>query len=212
MEAEALQTSHRVSSNILLQKTLTSCKPFSTIAVEPGMYFCRFPGGLKERSARLQFDKDPTEILRKAVYGMLPKNKLRDVCPAASKAPSLLMFVFAHALQGASTSCLILYFTVITNDAEWDMIFCVMLQARARKLRIFPDEGHPFEKHPQLVAWEMPPRKLRANKEFYDLPEEYEPMNPEAYRKRFWHMMNAAQQQRVLQYQANQQAGSEAQQ
>ncbi|KAA6424611.1 MAG: mitochondrial ribosomal L13 [Trebouxia sp. A1-2] len=121
-----------------------------------------FPGGLKERSARLQFEKDPTEILRKAVYGMLPKNKLRD--------------------------------------------------ARARKLRIFPDEGHPFEKHPQLVAWEMPPRKLRANKEFYDLPEEYEPMNPEAYRKRFWHMMNAAQQQRVLQYEHNQQAGSDTQQ
>ena len=40
---------------------------------------CRFPGGLKERSAQQQFEKDPTEILRKAVYGMLPKNKLRDV-------------------------------------------------------------------------------------------------------------------------------------
>jgi len=24
------------------------------------------------------FDKDPGELLRKAVYGMLPKNKLRD--------------------------------------------------------------------------------------------------------------------------------------
>ena len=40
---------------------------------------CRYPGGLKERSAELQFEKDSTEILRKAVYGMLPKNKLRDV-------------------------------------------------------------------------------------------------------------------------------------
>ncbi|DBA67333.1 TPA: 54S ribosomal protein L13 [Trebouxia sp. C0005] len=59
-----------------------------------------FPGGLKERSARLQFEKDPTEILRKAVYGMLPKNKLRDVCPAASKAVSLLTFLSAPALQG----------------------------------------------------------------------------------------------------------------
>ena len=66
------------------------------------MYLCRFPGGLKERSARLQFEKDPTEILRKAVYGMLPKNKLRDVCPAASKAVSLLTFLSAPALQGAS--------------------------------------------------------------------------------------------------------------
>ena len=39
----------------------------------------RFPGGLKERSAERQLEKDPTEVLRKAVYGMLPKNKLRDV-------------------------------------------------------------------------------------------------------------------------------------
>ena len=107
---------------------------------------------------------------------------------------------------------LILYCTVIISDAKCNTILCAILQARARKLRIFPDEGHPFEKHPQLVAWEMPPRKLRANKEFYDLPEEYEPMNPEAYRKRFWHMMNAAQQQRVLQYERNQQADSEAEQ
>ncbi|KAL3154409.1 54S ribosomal protein L13 [Trebouxia sp. C0010 RCD-2024] len=109
-----------------------------------------FPGGLKERSAELQFQKDPTEILRKAVYGMLPKNKLRD--------------------------------------------------ARARKLRIFPNEGHPFEKHPQLVQWEMPLRKIRPSKDFYELPddEDYEPMNPDAYRKRFWHMMNAAQQQRIM--------------
>ena len=105
MEAEALQTSHRVSSNILLQKSLTSRGPFLFIAIEPETYLCRFPGGLKERSARLQFEKDPTEILRKAVYGMLPKNKLRDVCPAASKALNLLIFLSAHALQGAFTSC-----------------------------------------------------------------------------------------------------------
>lgn len=50
------------------------------------MHLCRFPGGLKERSARLQFEKDPTEILRKAVYGMLPKNNLRDVCPVGNMA------------------------------------------------------------------------------------------------------------------------------
>ena len=68
------------------------------------------------------------------------------------------------------------------------------MQARARKLRIFPDENHPFEKHPQLFQWEMPPRKLRPSKDFYELPdhEDYEPLNPVAYRKRFWHMMNAA--------------------
>lgn len=58
----------------------------------------------------------------------------------------------------------------------------------------------------------MPPRKLRANKEFYELPDDYEPMNPEAYRKRFWHMMNAAQQQRILELQDKQRPSEEAQQ
>lgn len=78
------------------------------------------------------------------------------------------------------------------------------MQARARKLRIFPDEGHPFEKHPQLIQWQMPPRKLKPNKDFWELPEDCEPLNPEAYRKRFWHMMNSAQQQRVLDMEARQ--------
>lgn len=29
----------------------------------------------------------------------------------------------------------------------------------ARKLRIFADEEHPFAQHPQLVPWEMAPRR-----------------------------------------------------
>uniref|UniRef100_A0A7S3QXV6 50S ribosomal protein L13 n=1 Tax=Dunaliella tertiolecta TaxID=3047 RepID=A0A7S3QXV6_DUNTE len=36
-----------------------------------------YPGGLKSRTADKLWEKDPTEILRKAVSGMLPKNKLR---------------------------------------------------------------------------------------------------------------------------------------
>ena len=39
----------------------------------------RYPGGLKERSARSQHGMDPTSVLWKAVNGMLPKNKLRQV-------------------------------------------------------------------------------------------------------------------------------------
>ena len=35
-----------------------------------------YPGGLKERTLREQLDRRPTEVLRKAVKGMLPKNKL----------------------------------------------------------------------------------------------------------------------------------------
>ena len=35
-----------------------------------------YPGGLKERTLREQLDRRPTEVIRKAVKGMLPKNKL----------------------------------------------------------------------------------------------------------------------------------------
>jgi large subunit ribosomal protein L13 len=35
-----------------------------------------YPGGLKERSLREQLERRPTEVLRKAVKGMLPKNRL----------------------------------------------------------------------------------------------------------------------------------------
>ena len=35
-----------------------------------------YPGGLKSRTLREQLDRRPTEVLRKAVKGMLPKNRL----------------------------------------------------------------------------------------------------------------------------------------
>ncbi len=35
------------------------------------------PGGFSTTSMKKVFDKDPGEVLRKAVNGMLPKNKLR---------------------------------------------------------------------------------------------------------------------------------------
>ena len=37
-----------------------------------------YPGGIKEKTFKELFEKDPNEPLRRAVYGMLPKNKLRD--------------------------------------------------------------------------------------------------------------------------------------
>ena len=80
------------------------------------------------------------------------------------------------------------------------------MQARARKLRIFNDEVHSFAKHPQLTEWQMPERRLRANKEYYELPEGFEPMNPEAYRKRFWHMMSPEQREKVLKLEKEQQS------
>jgi large subunit ribosomal protein L13 len=35
-----------------------------------------YPGGLRERTAREQLERRPTEVLRRAVKGMLPKNRL----------------------------------------------------------------------------------------------------------------------------------------
>lgn len=35
-------------------------------------------GGIREKSFKELFEQDPNEPLRIAVYGMLPKNKLRD--------------------------------------------------------------------------------------------------------------------------------------
>jgi len=35
-----------------------------------------YPGGLRQRTLREQLERRPTEVLRKAVKGMLPKNKL----------------------------------------------------------------------------------------------------------------------------------------
>lgn len=38
-----------------------------------------YPGGLKKKMLGESFEKQPNEILRKAVWGMMPKNKLRSV-------------------------------------------------------------------------------------------------------------------------------------
>jgi large subunit ribosomal protein L13 len=35
-----------------------------------------YPGGLKQRTLREQLERRPTEVIRKAVKGMLPRNKL----------------------------------------------------------------------------------------------------------------------------------------
>jgi len=37
-----------------------------------------YPGGLKTTSMKKVFENDPADVVKRAVYGMLPKNKLRD--------------------------------------------------------------------------------------------------------------------------------------
>ncbi len=36
-----------------------------------------YPGGLRKKSLKELFEKKPEEVLKRAVWGMLPKNKLR---------------------------------------------------------------------------------------------------------------------------------------
>lgn len=37
-----------------------------------------YPGGLKKLTFNALMDRDPTKVIKNAVYGMLPKNRLRD--------------------------------------------------------------------------------------------------------------------------------------
>lgn len=43
------------------------------------IWHSNYPGGLKRKKVRDVFNTNPGEVLKKAVYGMLPKNKLRDL-------------------------------------------------------------------------------------------------------------------------------------
>ncbi|MFH0856820.1 MAG: 50S ribosomal protein L13 [bacterium] len=40
-------------------------------------HYSGYPGGLKEKKLREVFEKQPWRVIHKAVYNMLPKNKLR---------------------------------------------------------------------------------------------------------------------------------------
>lgn len=63
------------------------------------------------------------------------------------------------------------------------------MQIRTKKLRIYPDADHPFKGDPRLVEFEMPPRNVRRKEPLFSLPEGFEPMNRDAYRKRFSQML-----------------------
>ncbi|MGB2762464.1 MAG: 50S ribosomal protein L13 [Minisyncoccales bacterium] len=52
---------------------------FTGKKIEQKVYYHHsgFMGGLKETSLKDLFEQNPREVLKKAVFGMLPKNKLR---------------------------------------------------------------------------------------------------------------------------------------
>lgn len=53
---------------------------FTGNKLEDKMYYWHsgHPGGIKERTLKDFMSRDSREVFRKAVYGMLPKNRLRD--------------------------------------------------------------------------------------------------------------------------------------
>ena len=60
-----------------------------------------YPGGIKQRTLREQLERRPTEVIRKAVKGMLPKNKL-----AAAQLTKLKVYAgpeHPHAAQAPKT-------------------------------------------------------------------------------------------------------------
>lgn len=42
------------------------------------IYHTGYPGGLKKEALEKKFNRDSRQVLREAVYGMLPKNRTRD--------------------------------------------------------------------------------------------------------------------------------------
>lgn len=53
---------------------------FTGLKLEQKDYYhhTMYPGGLRRTPLKKVFEKDPTKVLRTAVNGMLPKNKLRN--------------------------------------------------------------------------------------------------------------------------------------
>jgi large subunit ribosomal protein L13 len=67
------------SGNFVRVKNASKVKFTGNKLVQKDYYHhTMYPGGLRRTSMKKVFDKDPTLVLRKAVIGMLPKNKLRN--------------------------------------------------------------------------------------------------------------------------------------
>lgn len=90
--------------------------------------FYRYVGHLKERSLKDQMLKDPTEVIRKAVLRMLPRNKLRDVCPflkllilPISKMNYLFVFLIISKLSWSSST--LFYLSQLTGINYMNLFF-----------------------------------------------------------------------------------------
>lgn len=78
-------------------------------------WLCRYPGGLKERVAKFQYEQEPESILWKAVNGMIPKNRLRQVDPKLALPCIPLKLTTSFAKLRHSVACCVA--EIITSDA-----------------------------------------------------------------------------------------------
>ena len=70
--------SYKDMGDIIVVKNVSKIKITGKKARQKKYYHhSGFPGGLKEVSFKKIFERNPGEVLRRAVSGMLPKNKLR---------------------------------------------------------------------------------------------------------------------------------------
>lgn len=70
----------RITPQDIVKVANTDLMKFSGKKVKQKMYYSHsgYPGGLKTISLEKLFAKDSREVLKLAVYGMLPKNRTRD--------------------------------------------------------------------------------------------------------------------------------------
>lgn len=75
--------------------------------------------------------------------------------------------------------CIIRIVTLLPPTYPPTYTHALPVQSMARKLRIFEGERHDYEGHPALMPFQMPPRKLREKGQLFELPEGFEPFNPQ---------------------------------
>ncbi len=71
---------NKVGETVVVIENLSKIKPFKETKLRTKIYYKHtgYIGHLRETKLSDMWEKDPEKVLRMAVRGMLPKNKLRD--------------------------------------------------------------------------------------------------------------------------------------
>jgi len=71
---------NKVGETVVVIENLSKIKPFKETKLKTKIYYKHtgYIGHLRETKLADMWEKDPEKVLRMAVRGMLPKNKLRD--------------------------------------------------------------------------------------------------------------------------------------